>query len=320
MSIDIIRICGAALIFLCHACNESGSPIGSMLGQLFSIGVPMFFILSGYLHGQKTAPQNKIKWYGTKLKRLLLPLYIFLAVLAASYLAAGLPIDLFLWWQSIIPICGLTQKYIPGCGQLWFLTHILICYLLTPAMQAHVRLKRNGILLMAVIWLAACLLLAHTVSPIWCTLLNSLLNYAVGFYALPYLLRRKRSYALILGTAVFACGARVVCHLFWDETPFYNSVATGICSLILALSIMVFLFQIGKKLEETATGTARTCIAALSKRTYEFYLAHYIFLTGPLKIKLPHYLQSVLAAFALSIALAQFVHWLSNLFRRKLAK
>lgn len=318
MSIDIIRICGAALIFLCHACNESGSVVGGMLGQIFNVGVPIFFILSGYLHGQKETPKNKLKWYGRKLHRLLLPLYIFVAALAAAYLAAGLPIDLSIWGQTIIPICGLTQKYIPGCGQLWFLTHLLICYLLTPLLQEHTQLGKRGIVLMSAIWLVVCVLLAYTVPPIWCTLLNSLLSYAVGFYVLPHLLLRKHHYGLLLGTAFLSCCCRFVFRHFFDGTPFYNSVATELCSLVLALSIIVFLFQIGKLFDAAVNSSVKSRVAALSKKTYEFYLVHYIFLTGPLKIKLPHYLQSVLVALVLSAVSSAFVHLLSNLFNRKL--
>ena len=318
MSIDIIRICGAAMIFLCHACNESGSVVGGMLGQIFNVGVPIFFILSGYLHGQKETPKNKLKWYGRKLYRLLLPLYIFIAALAVSYLAGGLPIDLSLWWQTIIPICGLTQKYIPGCGQLWFLTHLLICYLLTPLLQAHARPGKRGIVLMAVVWFAACVLLAYTVPEIWCTLLNSLLSYAVGFYVLPHLLLRKYHYGLLLSAAFLSCCFRLAFRCFFDGTPFYNSVATELCALILALSIIVFLFQTGELFEATASSSVKSFVASLGKRTYEFYLVHYIFLTGPLKIKLPHYLQSVLVALVLAAVSSAFVHLLSNLFNRKL--
>ena len=50
MTINIIRVCGAMMIFLCHVCNESGSVVGSILGQVFSVGVAVFFLLSGYLH------------------------------------------------------------------------------------------------------------------------------------------------------------------------------------------------------------------------------------------------------------------------------
>lgn len=318
MSIDIIRICGAAMIFLCHACNESGSLVGGMLGQLFNIGVPIFFILSGYLHGQKEAPKIKLRWYGRKLHRLLLPLYIFIATLAIVYLVAGLSIDLAIWGQTIIPICGLTQKYIPGCGQLWFLTHLLLCYLLTPLLQERVRLEKSGIALMAVIWLAACVLLAYTVPPIWCTLLNSLLSYAVGFYVLPHLLRRKHHYGLLLGTAFLSCCCRLAFRRFFDGTPFYNSVATELCSLILALSIIVFLFQIGKLFEATANFSVKSCAAALGKRTYEFYLVHYIFLTGPLKMQnFQSTFLNMTVAFFLSSVLSEFVFQVEKMILKK---
>ena len=318
MSIDIIRICGAAMIFLCHACNESGSPVGGMLGQLFNIGVPIFFILSGYLHGQKKAPKDKLKWYGRKLHRLLLPLYIFIATLAIVYLVAGLSIDLAIWGQTIIPICGLTQKYIPGCGQLWFLTHLLLCYLLTPLLQERVRLEKNGIALMAVIWLAACVLLAYTVPPIWCTLLNSLLSYAAGFYVLPHFLRRKHHYGLLLGTAFLSCCCRLAFRHFFDGTPFYNSVATELCSLVLALSIIVFLFQVGKLFEAATNSSVKSCAAALGKRTYEFYLVHYIFLTGPLKMQsFQSAFLNMAVAFLLSLVLSEFVFRVEKMILKK---
>ncbi len=320
MSIDIIRICGAALIFLCHACNESGTLVGVMLGQLFNIGVPIFFILSGYLHGLKLPSPNILKWYGKKLKRILLPLYIFIAILAVAYLVTGQTIELSFWWQTIVPICGLSENYIPGCGHLWFLTHLLVCYLITPALQKFARPNRCGIIMIGIGWLALCMLLAYTVAPIWCTLINSLLSYVAGFYLLPHLLRKKHHYILLLGTAFLSCCCRLACRYFFDGTPFYNSVATQICSLCLALSIIVFLFQIGKLFEATASSSVKSCVAALGKGTYEFYLVHQVLLTGPLKIELPYYLLSVSAAFVLSVALAAVVHFLSNLFNRKLGK
>ena len=318
MSIDIIRICGAAFIFLCHACNESGTFVGNVLGQFFCVGVSIFFILSGYLHGLKSPPRSLPKWYGKKLKRLLSPLYIFLAILAIFYLAAGYSIELSHWWQTVIPICGLSQKYIPGCGHLWFLTHLLVCYLITPVLQKFARPNKCGIIMIGLVWLATCVLLAYTVDPIWCTLLSSLLCYAVGFYVLPYFLCKERSYAVLLGTALFFCCCRLIFRYFFDGTPFYNSIATEICSLGLALPIIIFLFQLGKLFDKAASSMVKLFTAGLSKRTYDFYLVHYIFLNGPLKIALPHYWQSVLAAFALSIVLAGLVHFLSDILNRRL--
>ena len=318
MSIDLIRICGAFFIFLCHACSESGSSIGVALGQVFNVGVPIFFILSGYLHGQRTAPTSKLRWYLKKLKRLLMPLYIFVVILAVLYRVVGLPIDMSCWWQTIVPICGLTQIYIPGCGQLWFLTHLLVCYLITPVLQGCDRLKRRGIALMALTWFAFCMVLDYTVPPIWCTLLNSILSYTIGFYALPYLLNRKRSYSLLIGIAVLSCCCRLMFRHFFDETPFYNSVATELCALVLALSVIVFLFQVGELFETTASSSVKLCVAALGKRTYGFYLVHYIFLTGPLKMQnFQSAFLNMAVAFLLSSVLSEFVFQVEKMILKK---
>lgn len=320
MSISIIRILGALFIFLCHACNESGSMVIGMLGQFFNVGVPIFFILSGYLHSQKTAPQSIFKWYASKLKRLLLPLYIFSATLGALYLIFRLKIDFRVWIQTLLPICGLTQEYIPGCGHLWFITHIMICYLFTPLLQAHRPKKKITILFIIAAWLPVCTLLAYTVPPIWCTLLNSLLCYLVGFYVLPGILHKRRHYSLLFCAAILSCGCRLLFRRFLDETPFYASVATQLCSIVLALSIITFLFQSGALLEKRLSHAAKRCITALSTRAYEFYLVHYVLFNGPLKIRTTAYLTQLLVTFALSVFWAEFVYCVSHIFSRKSRK
>lgn len=320
MAVNIIRICGALLIFLCHACNESGTALGGMLGQVFNIGVPIFFVLSGYLHSRKNIPNSVGTWYWKKAKRILMPLYIFLGILAIIYLVMGYKINPVIWFQTIIPICGITQNYISGCGHLWFITHLLICYAITPLLQKHRLLTKKQMMFVFVIWFMACSLLTYMIPAIWCTLLNSLMSYVVGFYVLPHILQREYHYVLLFCTAFLSCCCRLGFRHFFDGTPFYNSVATELCSLVLALSIIVFLFQIWKLFEAVASCAAKSCIASLAERTYEFYLVHYIFLTGALKIKLPYYLQSVLVALVLSVTLALLVNLLPHFLNRKLEK
>lgn len=107
---------------------------------------------------------------------------------------------------------------------------------------------------------------------------------------------------------------------FFDETPFYNSVMVTACSVVLALTTIVILFQLGEKIKGGIENAAKDVVISVSDRTYEFHLVHYIFLTGPLKIRTPYYLQSVLIALFLSVLLAEFVHLLSSPFSRKLNK
>ena len=58
MAIDVIRICGDFFIFLCHACSESGSSIGVALGQMFSVGVPIFSL---YCPGTYTVKERLLQ-------------------------------------------------------------------------------------------------------------------------------------------------------------------------------------------------------------------------------------------------------------------
>ena len=244
MAIDIIRICSAMMIFLCHVCNESGSAIGNILGQVFSVGVAIFFMLSGYLHSLKPSPKSIWKWYGKKCKRLLIPLYIFLLTLAVLHLIVGYKINIPVWLQTIVPLCGLTQKYISGCGHIWFLTHLLICYLITPLLQKYNPAHKITLILCFPLWFATAMVLAYTIPTIWCTLLNSVFTYFLGFYVLPRLLKAHFHIVLPVLGAVFSCFLRLSCHMIWDDTPFYNSVATEISSVILATSFFVFVVEV----------------------------------------------------------------------------
>lgn len=307
MAIDLIRISGALLIFLCHACSESDNLIGGMLGQLFNVGVPIFFILSGYLHSLKNAPVHIVRWYAKKLQRLIVPLYIFLAFLAIVYCINGHPIDATVWLQTAIPICGLTQNYISGCGQLWFLTHLLICYLITPLLQRTSRIEIRPWLLL-VVWSIVAVLLAYSVPQIWCTLWNSLFNYCVGFYAMPKLLEKRCPYALLVFGAAVACVLRLVFRAALDETPFYNTVVTEICSIVLAGSIFIFLYQMGLNFEKSTSVLVRKATSEVSKRTYEFYLSHYIFLSGYLRIRVSGNVWiDAAVSFVLAVILAEMV-------------
>lgn len=50
--ITIIRSFAMVVIILCHYCDYFEGV--EFLSQLFNVGVPIFFIISGFLYGQKT--------------------------------------------------------------------------------------------------------------------------------------------------------------------------------------------------------------------------------------------------------------------------
>lgn len=319
MAISFIRICGALMIFLCHVFGESGSSIGGALCQVFNVGVVIFFMLTGYLYSTKKPIDSVPKWYWRRMKRILCPLYVFLAMLMAVYIILGQKIDIAVWLQSIIPICGFTQKYISGCGHLWFITHLMVCYLLVPPLQRH----RDNVSVIKIIggtafWSMSAILLAYTVPPIWCTLLNSVANFLLGFYLLPAVLKKEHHVVIPILFAMGACGLRVVFKLALDDTPLYNSVLTEVCSAVLAIAIFDLLFKIGTYIKSRGVAAEEKAINTLANFTYEFYLVHYIFLNGNFKVHIfESYLLNSVAAFIFAAAAAFAVHFLSELIQRK---
>ena len=323
MTVNFIRVCGAFMIFLCHACNESGNALLGIFSQFFNVGVPIFFMLAGYLYSTKKPPNSVLKWYLRRIKRLIIPLYIFLAMLMAAYWISGRSIHTAVWIQSILPVCGLTQKYISGCGHLWFITHLLICYLTVPLLQRWrtTFVKAASIWCGTVIWGGLAVLLAYTVEPIWCTLLNSFFDFWVGFCLLPIVLQKRRHFLKPVIFAIGSCSLRVFFRFTLDDTPLYNSVLTQITSLILAVAIIDFLFGVGTYWKEHGGSVVEKTMAILSSHTYEFYLVHYVFLNGTFKLHVfEYYILNVVTAFFFSIIAAIIIHFLSEILQGNIQK
>ena len=70
------------------------------------------------------------------LKRILIPLYVFMLYLLNIYLINGNHINLINWIAYIFDLQGF-QIYVHGAEHLWYLTIIMICYLITPILNKN---------------------------------------------------------------------------------------------------------------------------------------------------------------------------------------
>lgn len=128
-----LRAFSAILILLCHYMGESSNLYIHHIGEIFSIGVSCFLILSGFLFGTQ---QNKFEgdiwiWYKKRLKRIYIPLIIFVAILLTVYLIQGEEISIVNWLVLASGMKGF-HGGIKGAGHTWFVTAILLCYFATP--------------------------------------------------------------------------------------------------------------------------------------------------------------------------------------------
>lgn len=136
-SISGIRFIAMLLIIITHILGFYENP----LTYWVNIGVQIFFFISGLLYGARTISGSKFKWIKKRAVKLLKSFYVYIIIvfvvyyfLFPEYLEIKKVIGYFLCIQAFL-------GSIEGIEQLWFVTYILICYILTPIFFAPVMEK-----------------------------------------------------------------------------------------------------------------------------------------------------------------------------------
>ena len=80
-SISILRVVGMFSIVFCHFFSWLGF---SFLSQFLNFGVYLFLFISGFLYANKNIAEPR-KWFLTRLKKILVPYYIFAIPIALLY-------------------------------------------------------------------------------------------------------------------------------------------------------------------------------------------------------------------------------------------
>lgn len=138
-SVSLIRLTGMVFILLCHLFSWLGF---AALSQLFSAGVPLFLLISGFLYGDKKI--RPISFFPNRYLRLTLPIGVFILILSGYLVLFAADegnfetIPLYLLnLQGVSFLCG----YLPytelcgGTGHLWFITALMFCYLCMTAVK-----------------------------------------------------------------------------------------------------------------------------------------------------------------------------------------
>ena len=121
--ISAIRLIAMLLIILCHFMQY----MNLELAWWFNVGVQLFFLISGFLYGQRKI-EDVIGFYKKSFLKILVPYWIFLTVIAIlQYLYAP---TVFSWGKTFLAFVCLEQ--LDGNEHLWFVQTILICYLFLP--------------------------------------------------------------------------------------------------------------------------------------------------------------------------------------------
>lgn len=133
-----------------------------------------------------------------------------------------------------------------GAGHVWFITSILICYLLTPVIKNIIYSKHERKLVLFIF--VPCFL--ALVEPAWpSTLLDPLVTYSFGFLAgknINKIVFRIKYFVISGSVLILVFGIRFISRFIFDGTIIYDRIIAYYCSLIGAFCIFYILSYIFK--------------------------------------------------------------------------
>lgn len=269
-----LRAFAVISILLCHYVQESANAYIQMSAQLFNIGVNIFFLISGFCFGLQGEIKDTFNWYKKRLKRIYIPLWIFLIFLMLTYIVLRLKFNIGNLLTCFLGIQG-AKVGVLGADHTWFITVILLCYLVTPLIAKQEWKKGWFFLgLLPIVF-------AFVPNPSVYTLLDP-----VCFYVLAYFIGRKykgndttlQKAVISFGIMVISFTARFGVKILADGTIWYERIAVTYTQYIAAFAIFVIFSFIFKNVK-----VGKLC-KGFCKISFEVYLCHYMFVVGPVSL------------------------------------
>lgn len=125
-SISTLRFVAMLCIVACHICQLYGLAAAWVL----NVGVQVFLVISGWLYGLHANFTDTNRWYGRRLVRIVVPYWLVLIplLMADALLTAHVPT----MKQVILSVTCVRSGLVPNGAHLWYVSAILLCYLVTP--------------------------------------------------------------------------------------------------------------------------------------------------------------------------------------------
>lgn len=278
--ISYLRATSVIFILLCHYTNMSQNSYVHMSAQFFNVGNDIFFIISGFCFGMQNFRSGKIKdWYKKRIRRIFIPYEVMLAALLIVTIARGGDIDIMDWGRQIIGMQG--WHGVHGAGHTWFITSLLLCYLITPLLDIIIEeIKSINLIICFIVFP---IVITYGLSNIFeePTLIIPICWYSIAFILgknyLLFTINSKKCIAA-LGIMVISILVRLFARMILDGTVVYNVIISGYTHAVLAFG-MLFLFAYMFRNCKEILG-----VKYLNKLSYEIYLWHYMFVGGPISL------------------------------------
>lgn len=268
-----LRVIAMYCIVICHLFQAYHIKIW---GDIFNVGVQIFFVLSGYLYGYKTIDNWK-SWHLKRIKKIYIPYLVFLICVVPLFVLfhneamnwKALPFY-FANLQGFRFIIGGSFARIEGLRHVWFLTAIMCDYLITFGLQ---KIKNKSDVAIPI--LIALIVVAYLVLPLRIVfMLSWVYLYAFGYLYVNLTDKWKRFYSLliVLGFVTMLC---LVSGTDFNR-PYSNHYRLihdlgGLFGIIIGVRI----------LSRWKTIQVPKIIAFFDKYSFHVYIVHFFIMCGP---------------------------------------
>lgn len=279
-SISVIRMFAMVLIVTCHVLQWFQNP----LAFWFNLGVPIFLVISGFLYGAKNV-DDPIVWTLNNGIKIIVPCWLLLCIVLPVYAWIG---SEEITGKNIISFVFF-YRTVTGCGHLWFISCILWCYLMTPALdkmkssfvgRSELRFWCYMMLIFAFVSVIGVIYRSH-IHPAW------VLCYVLGYYMAYY----RKSYGeykynycvkflILIGCACLLLRIGIECCGIDQQQGFSLRIYRFLSPFINAM-IGIGIFFL---LKSVLYARSMSILKLSDSYSYHIYLTHHIFALGPLSV------------------------------------
>lgn len=280
--ISYTRVIAMIFILTDHIVMKIDIPFKSVIIQITNTGVLIFLFISGFLYGRKEIDDFK-QWFIKRAKKILIPLYVFMIFLIIIQVINKEGINWVSYFKYLINMQGLLGV-IQGAVHLWFLTALMLCYLITPLLQKGKKIANNInfkeivlIFILSSIIQIVCayfinikFALGHSLSTYLIYIFAYIFGYYYSYYNQGKEINNKK---MIIFTFIMIISMiiRVISNKLIDGTILYDRIISMQTNLIFAIYISIlikkyYILVNCKKIEKI--------INNLDALSFEIYIVH----------------------------------------------
>lgn len=288
-SISLLRIVAMFMIVGCHIASFLNNNI---IAMILNVGVEIFLIISGYLYSNKVIINNK-KFIVKRSKKIIKPLivttlmYIVFAILTKKIInIKAIPFLLCNFQGLNFLISAIKVPQIEGLSHTWFLTVIVLCYLLLILVkELEHRYEYKYSLRGTVLLILALVGLDLLFIPLGIQL-GYFLTFFVGYILGKVELKiTNKMYLLSTLIMISSLGIRLLGRHFFDGTIFYANIIVIFTQILLALWFFFSIKWLISKFIFFDMVSKSDIVKILDSYSFYIYLTHYMFIVGTLSVK-----------------------------------